>query len=103
MPDVFFTVDPDGLDRMRAELDHIGTSMQDIGRVAGSYDPLDLGPDPSVWNALQQFDGDWSDGMRTIGQNLTALEGLLSKAAAHYRGTDAQLAQAAAQSGPPAS
>jgi hypothetical protein len=99
MPDVFFTVDPDGLDSLRGQLDRIGVGLQEIGQVAGSYDPLDLGPDPAVWDALQHFDGSWSDGITMIRNNLAALEGLLGKAAADYRGTDQQIAQTAAQSG----
>ena len=99
MPDVFFSVDPDGLDALRGQLDGIGAGLQEMGQVAGSYDPLELGPDPAVWDALQHFDGSWSDGITTIRQNLAALEGLLGKAAADYRGTDQQIAQTATQSG----
>jgi Excreted virulence factor EspC, type VII ESX diderm len=99
MPDVFFTVDPDGLDSLRSQLDRIGTGLQEIGQVAGSYHPLELGPDPAVWDALQKFDASWSAGVATIRRNLTALEGLLGTAAADYRGTDQQIAQTAAQSG----
>lgn len=99
MPDVFFTVDPDGLDSLRSQLDRIGTGLQGIGQVAGSYDPLELGPDPAVWDALQNFDASWSDGIAVIRKNLTGLEGLLGTAAADYRGTDQQIAQASSQSG----
>lgn len=99
MPDVFFTVDPDGLDSLRSQLDRIGTGLQEIGQVAGSYHPLELGPDPAVWDALQKFDASWSDGIAAIRRNLTALEGLLGKAAADYRGTDQQIAQASTHPG----
>jgi hypothetical protein len=99
MPDVFFTVDPDGLDSLRSQLNRIGTDLQEIGQVAGSYRPLELGPDPAVWDALQHFDASWSDGIAAIRRNLTALEGLLGKAAADYRGTDRQIAQASTHSG----
>jgi hypothetical protein len=99
MPDVFFTVDPDGLDSLRSQLDRIASGLQDIGPASGSYDPLELGPDPAVWDALQDFDASWSDGIGTIRKNLAALEGLLGTAAADYRGTDQQIAQASAQSG----
>jgi Excreted virulence factor EspC, type VII ESX diderm len=102
MPDVFFTVDPDRLDSLQGQLDHIGSGLQDIGQVARRYDPLELGPDAAVWDALEKFDGDWSAGIAMIQQNLTALEGLLGKAAAAYRGTDQQISQTAAQSGSPA-
>jgi hypothetical protein len=99
MPDVFFTVDPDGLDSLRSRLDRIGTDLQEIGQVAGSYHPLELGPDPAVWDALQHFDASWSDGIAAIRRNLTALEGLLGKAAADYRGTDQQIAHDSTHSG----
>ncbi len=99
MPDVIFTVDPDGLDSLRSQLDRIGTGLQEIGQVAGSYEPLELGPDPAVWDALQKFDASWSDGIATIRRSLTALESLLGTAAADYRGTDQQIAQSATQPG----
>jgi hypothetical protein len=103
MPDVLFTVDPEDLDSLRARLDHIRAGIRDIRKVAESCDPLDLGPDRAVWAALQEFDAEWSSGVDRIGQNVTALEDLLSKAAADYRSTDQQVAQAATRSGPPAS
>jgi hypothetical protein len=99
MPDVFFTVDPDGLAALRSQLAHIQSGMQDIGNAVESYDPLDFGPDHAVWNALQTFQAGWSNGLAKIGRNLTALENLLEKAAADYRGTDQQIAQAATQPG----
>jgi uncharacterized protein YukE len=99
MPDVFFTVDPDGLEALRSQLAHIQGGMQDLGNAVDAYSPLDLGPDNAVWNALQAFQGDWSSSLAKIGQNLTALESLLDKAAADYRGTDQQIAQTATQPG----
>jgi hypothetical protein len=103
MADVFFTVDPDGLDALRGRLDHVEAGLRDIGRIADSYSPLDFGPGGAVWNALQKFDASWSNGLAAIGQNLTSLENLLDKAATDYRGTDEQIAQAAAHPGPSAS
>lgn len=103
MADVFFTVDPDGLDALRGRLDHVQADLRDIGRIAGSCNPLDLGPDGAVWNALQRFDASWSSGLAVIGRNLTSLESLLDKAAADYRGTDEQIARGAAHPGSPAS
>jgi hypothetical protein len=99
VPDVFFTVDPDGLDSLRSQLDRIGTGLEEIGQVASSYQPHELGPDPAVWDALQKFDASWSDGITMIRKNLTALEGLLGTAATDYRDTDQQIAQTATQSG----
>jgi hypothetical protein len=89
MPDVSFTVDPDGLEALRTQLEHIQSDMQDIGNAVDGYSPLDIGPD----------NAGWSSGLAKIGQNLTALETLLGKAAADYRGTDQQIAQAATQPG----
>ena len=37
MPDVFFTVDPDGLEALRGQLEHIQSRMQDIGNAVDSY------------------------------------------------------------------
>jgi hypothetical protein len=101
MADVCFSVDPDGLDTLRARLSAIESGMRDIGQVVSGYGPLDLGPNPDVWNALQSFHGDWSDGLAVITRNVAALAGLLAKAAGDYRGTEDQIAQAAApQTGP---
>ena len=99
MPDVFFTVDPDGLEALRSQLEHIQSGMQDIGNAVDSYSPLDLGPDNGVWNALHAFQAGWSSGLAKIRQNLSALETLLDKAAGNYRSTDQQIAQAATQPG----
>jgi uncharacterized protein YukE len=99
MPDVFFTVDPDGLEDLRSQLEHIQSGMRDIGNAVDSYSPLDLGPDNAVWNALHAFQADWSSGLAKIRQNLSALETLLDKAAGDYRGTDQQIARAATQPG----
>jgi uncharacterized protein YukE len=99
MPDVFFTVDPDALEALRSQLEHIQGGMQDMGNAVDAYSPLDLGPDNAVWNALHAFESDWSSGLAKIGKNLTAMETLLDEAATDYRGTDQQIAQGATQSG----
>jgi uncharacterized protein YukE len=99
MPNVFFAVDPDGLEALRSQLEHIQSGMQDIGNAVDAYSPLDFGPDNEVWNALQAFQSDWSSGLAKIGQNLTAMETLLDQAATDYRGTDQQIAQTATQTG----
>jgi hypothetical protein len=95
MTDVSFSVDPDGLDRLRAQLGAIESGMQDSGTMAGAYDPLDLGPNEDVWNALQAFHNDWSNGLSMIKHNIGQLLGLLARAAEDYRGTDDQIAQTA--------
>lgn len=93
MSDVFFSVDPDGLDSLSAKLSAVQATMQNAGNVAGCCDPLDLGQD--VWIALQDFGNNWSNGLAMIGHNISALAGLLAKAAADYRGTDGQIARSA--------
>jgi uncharacterized protein YukE len=99
MPDVFFTVDPDGLEALRSQLEHIQGGMRDMGNAVDAYSPLDLGPDNAVWNALHAFQADWSSGLAKIGRNLTASQTLLDEAATDYRDTDQQIAQGAAQPG----
>ena len=101
MADVRFSVEPDGLDALRAQRSAIESGMRDIGHVVSAYGPLDLGPNPDVWNALQSFHTDWSDGLAVITRNVAALVGLLARAAGDYRGTEDQIAQAAVpQTGP---
>lgn len=95
MSDVFFSVDPDALDGLRARLGALQEDMRSAGNIADSCAPLDLGPNQDVWNALQAFRGNWSNGLAMIGHNIDALVGLLAKAAADYRSTDEQIAQAA--------
>lgn len=101
MTDVSFTVDPDGLDGLRGRLSAIESGMRGIGGTAAAYEPLDLGPNAAVWEALQNFHSDWSNGLAMITRNVQALLGLLSRAAEDYRGTEGQIAQAATpQAGP---
>jgi hypothetical protein len=95
MTEVSFTVDPDGLDGLRGRLNAIESGMRGIGDTAASYQPLDLGPNPDVWTALQTFHSDWSNGLAMISGNVQALLGLLAGAAGDYRGTDQQIALAA--------
>ena len=99
MPDVFFTVDPDGLEALRSQLEHIQSGMQDIGNAVDGYSPFDLGRDNAVWNALQGFQSDWSSGLGKIGKNLIAMATLLDEAATAYLRTDQQIAQGATQPG----
>jgi hypothetical protein len=95
MTDVCFSVDPDGLDQLRGQLSAIESGMQNIGTVAAGYEALDLGPTPDLWNTLQSFHSDWSNGLAMISHNVQQLLGSLAGAAQDYRGTDDQIAQAA--------
>lgn len=99
MTEVSFTVDPEGLDTLRARLTAVESRMQGIGDTAASYPWQDLGPDPGVFNALGSFNSDWSNGLAMISHNIQALTGLLANAAGDYRGTDDQIAQAAVPQG----
>jgi hypothetical protein len=95
MTDVCFSVDPDGLDRLRGQLGAIESGMQNSGSEAAACEPLDLGPTPELWNTLQDFHNDWSNGLAMISHNMQRLLGSLAGAAQDYRGTDDQIAQAA--------
>jgi hypothetical protein len=101
MTEVSFTVDPEGLDGLRGRLAGIESRMQGIGGIVGSYSWQDLGPDTGVYAALEGFQSDWSNELRTITNNIHALAVLLGGAATDYRGTDNGIAQAAVpQDGP---
>lgn len=95
MTEVSFTVDPEGLDTLRGQLNAIESRMQGIGGTVDSYPWQELGPNANVHNALQSFSSDWSNGLAMISHNIQALTELLANAAGDYRGTDNQIAQAA--------
>ena len=68
--------------------------MRAAGDLVGSYQPLDLGPNPDVRDALTAFQDESSTAVATIRANLDTLQNLLAQAAAGYRATDSQAAQA---------
>ena len=94
MESVVFTVDPDGLDTLRARLAEVQSCMQSIGDVSAGYDPLDLGPGGAVWQELQNFHDNWSNGLAMISRNMSALANLLSSAAQGYRSTESAIVTA---------
>ena len=49
MTDVSFTVDPDGLERLRGRLSSIESGMQGAGDLTGSYQALGLGSGRLSW------------------------------------------------------
>jgi len=101
MADVFFSVDPDQLDLLHQQLIAVEYGMESSGSTLAAYRPLEIGPNADVWNALQHFSDDWSNGLFMIKDNIGRLLKLLAQAAESYRGTDEQIAQAAApQEGP---
>jgi hypothetical protein len=103
MGDVSFSVDPDQLDLLTRQLQATGSGMSTTADTLAAYGQLELGPDADVWNALQRFHDDWSNGLFMIKDNIGRLVKLLTQAAADYRATDGQIAQAATpQTGPAA-
>lgn len=95
MNDAAFTVDPDGLDALSGRLGEVVAGMQGMGVAVSAYDPLDLGPDTGVWQALQDFTGAWSTGLAAISSDVTGLRERLTGASAGYCGTESQIVQAA--------
>ena len=95
MTEVSFTVDPEDLDALRSRLSAIESRMQGMGQTASSYSWQELGSNPDVYEALQNFSSNWSNGLALISHNIQALAKLLTNAAGDYRGTDDQIAQAA--------
>jgi hypothetical protein len=95
MGHVSFSVDPDQLDLLSGQLQTIESGMQNSGNMVAVCDPHELGPNVDVWNALQHFQDDWSNGLFMITDNIARLLKLLAQAAESYRGTDEQIAQAA--------
>ena len=103
MGDVSFSVDPDQLDLLNRQLQAIESGMSMTGDTLAAYGQLELGPSADVWNALHRFHDDWSNGRYLIRDNIGRLVKLLTQAAADYRATDEQIAQAATpQPGPAA-
>jgi hypothetical protein len=94
MSDVSFTVDPDGLDALNGRLSEVVAGLKGMDVALSAYDPLDLGPDGSVWDALQGFTGAWSSSLGAISSDVSALQDRLTGAAGGYRTTEGQIAQA---------
>jgi hypothetical protein len=94
MTEVSFTVDPENLDALRGRLGAIESCMQGMGRTDSTYPWQELGSSPDVYEALQNFSSNWSNGLALISHNIQALTKLLTSAAGDYRGTDDQIAQA---------
>jgi hypothetical protein len=107
MTDVSFTVDPDGLERLRGRLSSIESGMQGAGDLTGSYQALGLGSGRRVLEALTTFHDEWSGWMATVRQNLDTLQQLLGQAASGYLAVDGKVAGSAGtqaatfQSAPP--
>jgi len=97
--DVIFSVNPDGLEMLRAHLADIVAGMTYTGNIGAGYEPLELGPDCAVWDALTSFHSDWSDGMAMISGNVRALTSMLAQAANAYRQVEALIVREATPGG----
>jgi Excreted virulence factor EspC, type VII ESX diderm len=90
--DISFRVNPDELDVLRRQLDDVVAGMNAAGNSCTGYQAADLGPTAAVWNSLERFHGDWSDGVAKIKQNVAGLAARLSEAARAYRELDGRIA-----------
>jgi hypothetical protein len=97
MSEVYFTADPDGLQALSQRLSSVGGGMQGLTVAVDGYPPPDLSPSGDVWNALQAFNQAWSDGLKVINGNVSALQQRLASASAFYRSTDQKIGGAAQQ------
>jgi hypothetical protein len=97
MSEVYFTADPDGLDALSQRLGSLEGGMQGLTVAVDGYAPGDLSPSGDVWNALQAFSQAWSDGLKAINGDVSALQQRLASASAFYRATDQKIGSAAQQ------
>jgi hypothetical protein len=97
MSEVSFTTDPDGLDALSQRLSSLGDGMAGLTVAIDAYAPCDLSPDGDVWNALKAFNQSWSDGLKVINGNVSALQQRLAGASVLYRGTEQKIGDAARQ------
>ncbi len=99
MSEVYFTADPDGLDALSQRLSTLEDGMQGLTVAVDAYAPSDLSPSGDVWDALKAFSQAWSDGLRVINGNVSALQQRLASASAFYRSTEEKIGDAARQDG----
>jgi hypothetical protein len=95
MSEVCFTADPDGLDALSQQLSSIEDGMQGLTVAVDAYAPSDLSPSGDVWNALNAFGQDWSDWLKVINSNVSALQQRLVSASTSYRATEDKIGDAA--------
>jgi hypothetical protein len=89
-----FQVDRSSLETLAAQLAAIETQMSSIGDVAAEVPPFDLGS-AQVFFALQEFHGNWSQGLSTISGNISGVTNLLIAAAQAYGTTETSIQHAA--------
>ena len=97
LSEVYFTADPDGLDALSQQLASLEDGMQGLAVAVDSYPPSDLSPAGDVWHALQAFSQSWTDGLKVINGDVSALRQRLAAASVLYRGTDQKIGDAARQ------
>jgi ABC-type transporter Mla subunit MlaD len=93
-------VDIDGLAGLAKTLAAIQQQLDTLGQDFGRFDAA-IGA-PKVKAKLSEVAGNWSRARQQIGQELSRLAAMADTAAATYRATEQDIAQAAA-SGPPGS
>jgi hypothetical protein len=97
MSEVCFTADPDGLDALSQRLSTLEDGMQGLTVAVDAYAPSDLSPSGDVWNALRAFSQDWSEGLKVINGNVSALQQRLTGASTLYRAAEDKIGDAAQQ------
>ncbi len=97
MSEVYFTADPDGLEALSQRLSSLEGGMQGLTVAVDGCAPADLSPSGDVWSELQAFTQAWSDGLKVINGNVSALQQRLSGASAFYRSTEQKIGDAARQ------
>ncbi len=97
MSEVYFTADPDGLDALSQRLSSLEDGMPGLTVAVDAYAPSDLSPAGDVWDALKAFNQAWSDGLKVINGNVSALQRRLADASARYRSTEQKIGDAARQ------
>jgi hypothetical protein len=85
-----FQVDRSSLEALALQLAAIESQMSSIGDVSAQVSPFDLGS-AQVFLALQEFHGNWSQGLSTISGNVSGVTNLLLAAAKAYGATDASV------------
>ena len=100
MSEVSFTADPDGLDALSRRLSTLEDGMHGLTVAVDAYAPSDLSPSGDVWDALKAFSQAWSDGLKVINGNVSALQQRLASASSLYRSAEEKIGDAARQDAP---
>ena len=96
MGDVRFGVDTDELDALSARLSELVSAIAGIDVTVSMYDPLDLGPDRSVLQTLEDFCAEWAASIKQVGTDVADLRDRLAQASGAYQDTEGKISQASA-------